>query len=349
MKKTLVMGLILALMMMAVACGQTTNDDTATGIQNDDAIAPQVAAVVDDTEITQELYEKAFLLVKNNYEQSYGEGVMEQEYNGRTVETMVRSELLQSLVLDVLVKQKLNADGYTVSEEQLNEAYLKFDKAVLQSDEKQKKFYDDNAIAEDFIKGRIESQMYATEFSNRITSNLSDSIDLTSEEYVDQIAMVSAKHILVNTLEEAEDIIKKIETGEDFGELAKTLSKDPGSGELGGELGYFARTDMVPEFEKSAFALEVGEVSQPVASQYGYHVIKITDKMTYAQALESEEAGSDAETLKQKLVNSQYNQAYQQAMIDLQEGHTINYISKDYIDFSQPESESQVETTPTSE
>lgn len=349
MKKFLVTGLILALMMMAVACGQKTTDDTATDIQTDDTTAPEIAAVVDDTEITQALYEKAFILVKNNYEQSYGEGVMEQEYNGNTVEAMVRSELLQSLVLDVLVREKLNAEGYTVGAEELDEAYAKFDEAVLQADETQKKFYEDNEITEDFIKGRIESQMYATEFSNRIASNLSDSIDLTSEEYADQIATVRAQHILVDTQEEAEDILAKLEAGEDFSELAKTLSKDSGSGELGGDLGYFARTDMIPEFEEAAFALEVGEVSVPVATQYGFHVIKITDKLTYAQALESEEAGTEEATLKQKLVNSQYNEAYEQAMSDLQEGHTITYISEDYIEFSQSESELQTETQSASE
>ncbi len=89
---------------------------------------------------------------------------------------------------------------------------------------------------------------------------------------------VRARHILVETGAEAEDILKRLKKGESFSELAKKLSKDKGSATKGGDLGFFGRGRMVPEFERVAFSLKPGEVSDPVKTRFGYHIIKVTDK-----------------------------------------------------------------------
>lgn len=102
---------------------------------------------------------------------------------------------------------------------------------------------------------------------------------------------VSARHILVKTEEEAKAIIKELEGGADFIELAKKKSTGP-SGPQGGDLGFFGPGRMVPSFEKAAFALEKGAYSkEPVKSQFGYHIIKVDDKRdtplpTYEQSRE---------------------------------------------------------------
>lgn len=84
---------------------------------------------------------------------------------------------------------------------------------------------------------------------------------------------VSAQHILVDQEFEAQDILKKIEAGEDFAQLAKDFSSC-GSAAQGGDLGEFGRGMMVKPFEDATFALEVGQVSAPVKTQFGYHIIK---------------------------------------------------------------------------
>lgn len=86
-----------------------------------------------------------------------------------------------------------------------------------------------------------------------------------------------ASHILVETEDEAKNIHDRITKGEDFAKLAKELSKDQGSAAKGGDLGYFGRGRMVPEFERAAMSLKPGEVSSPVRSRFGYHIIKLTD------------------------------------------------------------------------
>jgi peptidyl-prolyl cis-trans isomerase C len=91
---------------------------------------------------------------------------------------------------------------------------------------------------------------------------------------------VEARHILVETEAEAKDLADKVGKGEDFAKLAEAHSKDPGSKADGGKLGFFAKGQMVKEFEDAAFALQKGEISKPVKSKFGWHVIKVEDRRT---------------------------------------------------------------------
>jgi peptidyl-prolyl cis-trans isomerase C len=84
---------------------------------------------------------------------------------------------------------------------------------------------------------------------------------------------VSAKHILVDAEHEAQDLLKKISEGSAFEDLAQKFSKCP-SGQQGGDLGEFGKGRMVPAFEEAAFGLDVDQVSSPVQTQFGYHLIK---------------------------------------------------------------------------
>ncbi|MCT4620142.1 MAG: peptidylprolyl isomerase [Marinisporobacter sp.] len=88
---------------------------------------------------------------------------------------------------------------------------------------------------------------------------------------------VQAKHILVKDEEKGKDILKEIQEGKSFDEAAKEYSECP-SKEKGGDLGHFQKGQMVPEFEKVAFELEVGAMSELVKTQFGYHIIEVTDK-----------------------------------------------------------------------
>lgn len=90
---------------------------------------------------------------------------------------------------------------------------------------------------------------------------------------------VHARHILVSSEQEAKDIIDQLKKGADFATLAKDKTTDPSGKSNGGDLGYFSKQDMVPEFADAAFAMKPGEISQtPVKTQFGWHVIKVEDK-----------------------------------------------------------------------
>ncbi|MEE3350064.1 MAG: peptidylprolyl isomerase [Candidatus Gastranaerophilaceae bacterium] len=88
---------------------------------------------------------------------------------------------------------------------------------------------------------------------------------------------IRASHILVKTKDEADKLYEEIKAGKDFAEVASEVSLCP-SGQAGGDLGYFGKGMMVKPFEDAAFALEKGELSKPVETQFGWHLILLTDK-----------------------------------------------------------------------
>ena len=108
--------------------------------------------------------------------------------------------------------------------------------------------------------------------------------DATKKVYDDAVKQMSdeqevrARHILVPSEDEAKAILAELKKGTDFAELAKQKSKDPGAAAEGGDLGYFTKEQMVPEFADVAFKLDKGQLSDPVKSQFGWHIIKVEDK-----------------------------------------------------------------------
>lgn len=118
-------------------------------------------------------------------------------------------------------------------------------------------------ISEKTLQSVYEVQLLRQKLLDEITK------DTTHTE-----EQVWARHILVETEAEANDVYKRLKDGADFAELAKTTSKDTGSGANGGDLGWFGKGQMVPEFGEAAFKLKVGEISEPVKSQFGYHIIQ---------------------------------------------------------------------------
>lgn len=126
-----------------------------------------------------------------------------------------------------------------------------------------------------------------------------------NKENFKDMEQVQAKHILVETEDEAKEIAKKIADGLSFEEAAQNHSSCPSS-QNGGDLGFFTRGRMVPEFEEAAFKLELGEVSAPVQTQFGFHLIKVEDKKEErVKPLEEVK-----EMIKHNLLQEKQNQKY---------------------------------------
>ena len=132
---------------------------------------------------------------------------------------------------------------------------------------------------------------------------------------------VRALHILVAKKEEADDIVAKLKAGGDFAALAKEKSTDTGSGAQGGDLGYFAKGQMVKPFEDAAWALKKDEVSAPVQSQFGWHVIKMLDKRT--------KPAPTFESVKDGILNGLVQQKAQEIIGGLHKAAKIEYVDAD--------------------
>ena len=115
---------------------------------------------------------------------------------------------------------------------------------------------------------------------------------------------VHARHILVESEDEAKAIKADLDKGGDFAELAKKKSKDPGASD-GGDLGFFTKEQMVPEFSTVAFALEPGKISDPVKSQFGWHIIKVEEKRS-RKAPDFDQVKSQIETYVTRKAQADY-------------------------------------------
>ncbi|MCM3602239.1 peptidylprolyl isomerase [Robertmurraya korlensis] len=155
-------------------------------------------------------------------------------------------------------------------------------------------------------------------------------IEITDEEiqtYFDEnkdtfatAEQVQASHILVADEATANEVKSKLDAGEDFSELAKEYSTDTTTAESGGDLGYFSSGDMVAEFEEVAFALGVDEISAPVKTEYGYHIIKVVDHQ------EAKEANFEdsKEEITDTLMNDKMSTEYTVWLEELKEEYEIN-------------------------
>jgi len=142
------------------------------------------------------------------------------------------------------------------------------------------KLGDDPAVIRQMAqaRSRILEQTYLTKRINAAATEEKMRARYEAEKvHVKGADEVRASHILVETQEEADAIVAALNKGGDFAALAKEKSKGP-SGAKGGDLGYFTKDKMVPEFANAAFALKVGEISAPVKTGFGWHVIKLVDR-----------------------------------------------------------------------
>jgi len=129
---------------------------------------------------------------------------------------------------------------------------------------------------------------------------------------------VRASHILVDNEDEANKVIAEINAGLFFGEAAKKYSKCP-SKEQGGDLGYFTRGKMVPEFEDAAFSMEKNQVSKPVKTQFGYHIIKVTDKKdSFIQPLDEVKS-----YIRNRLLSMKQQEVYTEKINELKKQYVV--------------------------
>lgn len=123
--------------------------------------------------------------------------------------------------------------------------------------------------------GLTEEQYRKLYESNLLREKL---LEIVAADVAREEEQVWARHILLADEATAKQVLERLNNGEDFGALAAELSQDTGSGAQGGDLGWFGHGVMVTEFETAAFALEVGEISQPVQSSFGFHIIQVIAK-----------------------------------------------------------------------
>jgi foldase protein PrsA len=184
----------------------------------------------------------------------------------------------------LLMIEKVLDSKYDVTKEEV-EAQLKADKEQL--GENFEAMIAQQGYTEESYKKYLELNLLQEKA-------LIEDVDVTEEEvkaeYENIKNEINARHVLVADEATAKKVKSELESGKDFAEVAKEYSTEPAAQQSGGELGWFGKGAMVPEFEEAAFALEKNVISDPVQSQHGFHIIEVTDKRTIKESYEDKKA-----------------------------------------------------------
>lgn len=219
----------------------------------------------------------------------------------------VGPRVLDELILIRLVEQEAAAQGVTVPGEEIDAEVEAIAQQVGGTQQLELILSQQGAGLEQLrdeirrtllIRALLEPQIEVTD--EEVRAFFEENADLFAQR-----EMVRARHILVSTKEQAEELRRQLLDGADFATLAREHSSDAGSAARGGDLGWFGRGVMVAPFEEAAFSLKVGEISEPVQSSFGYHLIKVEER---AEAKPAEFNDQVAATIRELLAEEKMQQ-----------------------------------------
>lgn len=249
-----------------------------------------------------------------------GENISKDDLN-EALMSQYGTSVLDTLISDQIVLQEMDKEKVTVTEEEVAEemdAYME----QYGGEEAFKEVLDENGVSYDSIEHNIEIYLGSKKLITpgiEITDDEMETYFEENKESFSQAEEIEASHILVEDEDTAKEVKQKLDDGDDFSELAASYSTDDSNKDNGGELGYFGEGEMVEAFEEVAFSMEVDEVSDPVKTDYGYHIIKVTDHK------EAKEANyEDAkEEIKEMLIESKLSTEYTEWLNEKYEEYEI--------------------------
>ena len=236
--------------------------------------------------------------------------------NGREIKESDLNGLLQGLGQNAV--QFSNPEGRTKLIDELVMQELLYSEAIEKGYDKEQEFL---TVFEN-MKSSLVKQYAMNKLLMSVDVN-DDEVKAYYEKHKDMYSQpeaARASHILVSTEEEANEVLGEINNGLDFAEAAMKYSSCP-SKNAGGDLGEFTRGRMVPEFEEATFEMNVGEISEPVKTQFGYHIIKLVEKKE-PKKLSFDEV---KDQVKNQCVSVKQNTMYLEKGIELKKKYTVEY------------------------
>ena len=237
-------------------------------------------------------------------------------------------EALDALISEKIMELEVEKNKIEVSEEEI-EKELNEMREYYGGEEELDKAIEQFGYTMDDIKNNITMNL-------QIEKLLEPYITITDEEMqayfeenkasLNQVEQVKASHILVESKEIADEVIQKLNEGGNFADLAKEYSKDTMNSQSGGDLGYFGKGEMLAEFENEAFSLGINEISEPVKTNYGYHIIKVEDKKEAKEAVYEDFKDNIHGLIFQEKMGNAYSTWYEEKLTEYE---VTNYLTQE--------------------
>jgi foldase protein PrsA len=230
-----------------------------------------------------------------------GQPISQSAFDTKLEGTPLARTVLQQMVQDALIDQYAKNNNITVSDAEINarEDQIKQNFPAGSWDQMLKS----RGLSEDDVHSALREQLIldkALGSQVKVTpAQISDYFDKNRATF-DKPEQVTARHILVPNLAEAEKVEQLLKSGSNFADVAKQYSTDPGSKDKGGDLGTFKRGQMVPAFDKVAFSEPVNAISPPVKSPFGYHIIQVEARIPGTKATLASATPQITDTLRQQ-------------------------------------------------
>lgn len=296
----------------------------ATGIVYFAGESQAYVAKVNGTAIHSDDYDKQFEQTKKQYSSRFGIDFASAQ--GQQIEKDIRKGIVDQLVERQIWMNEAKSRNIQVTDKLVDDKLAEIKKG-FPDDAAFERALTDNGMKLDELKTRVREGLTYEAFIAEVTKDTQVS-DADVKAYYDKNLSlykkpeeVNARHILIKDEKKAKEVLAKLKAGGDFTALAKEHSEDPGSKGTGGDLGYFGRGRMVPEFEKAAFSLKKDELSGLVKSQFGYHILKGGEhKMARTQPFDEVKA-----EIKDKLTKERQQAEFQKWMTAQKEKAKIEY------------------------
>ena len=290
-KRLILIGLVALISVNMVGCGNDT------------------IAKINDVKISKDEYNKIANFL-------YATGYVQEDKNKG-----INNDILSFIIDNEVAYQDAQRENITVEDKDVNEKYEDL-KETLKSNSVYKTKLDEVGINDDFLKSQVKKDLIVSKYKENFMKNIKindNEIKTYYDNHKDEFTKeeVRASQILISTLddnnnevnqeqkeklkEKAEDILEKLKNNEDFAILAKEYSDDKNSGKDGGDLGYFSKEDKNIDFTNPVFKLEKDQLSDIIETEYGYHIVKVTDKKSVTKTLEESK-----EDIKNKILNQKY-------------------------------------------
>jgi foldase protein PrsA len=277
-------------------------------------IPDNAVCAVDGTAITKKEFNRMF----GNAKQQYEDNGRDFPKKGSDEYDSLRSDLVEYLVQQRLIENQASKFGIKVSQKDIDKGVKDLKQQVAQGDEK--KFKEEMKRVNytlELVKQDVKFDVISKKLYERVVKDIKVSDKDAKEYFTENPEQFSTKesreiaHILVKDKAKAEDIYQQVKGGDEkvFAKLAKQFTLDPSSKETGGVLpgGAVQKGQTVPEFDKTAFALKTGEVSQPVKTSYGWHVIAARGDIQPASTKKFDDVKGD---IKKQLKGEQEGERY---------------------------------------